>query len=369
MLRESEDYFILDLLGSIERDKNDGLFKTIIIRKSTREVFSPDSLGMYNNLDGITNQSTTYWANDKEINFYDWNTLNEYLKSASVLKDSLKINDQMKELRKVLESSVERNPILRIVNFKKPKKHFTNTNHPPNTASFDELTNLKPVQTNHQWINAESISDLTYDSSDDSFWLSKQSLFTIEHRSRTGETLPGSFKYDNKKGIEGITWSNDDDTFWLTDLATDSIFHFDKSGKDLRDGFSVRVSPPNINGDKGILGIAYDPTDKTLWLMETYANKIWHYTTSGRKLGEYIDVLQVGCNNGRGLTYDPRDNSLWIVNALPNKMIHINKNGDELPGSFYFDNMLALPDGVALDYNEYEFWVSDWYSENRIIGK
>ena len=84
--------------------------------------------------------------------------------------------------------------------------------------------------------------------------------------------------------------------------------------------------------------------------------KILHYTTNGEKLAGF-DVLNAGCNDGRGLTYDQRDHSIWIVNHSPHKMIHIDKRGKELPGSFYFDRKLGLPDAVCLDTINYEFWV------------
>lgn len=159
-------------------------------------------------------------------------------------------------------------------------------------------------------------------------------------------------------GIEGITISTKDSSLWLANVdftrgnRSANIIHTDRLGNDLNNGFSLDL--------KEMYGIAYDPTDHTLWMIETLKRRLWHYTTVGEIIGEAIDLLPAGCNNGRGLIYDPRDNSLWIVNAGPNRMIHINKSGKEIQGSFYFDQSMGLPDGAALDLKSGEYWVADW---------
>jgi hypothetical protein len=59
-------------------------------------------------------------------------------------------------------------------------------------------------------------------------------------------------------------------------------------------------------------GIAYDPTDDTLWITNNVSgsDRVQHYTTSGTLIGEFPVNLQAG--GGYGIALDPADQTLWI---------------------------------------------------------
>jgi hypothetical protein len=359
-INETNRLLIVNLFGTIMTDNTGYEEETLIYEKRTGDYYSlakhpassesPDELiDIVNDLDGLD-----YYYNEA------WLFPSVYLKTqieqGSSRQKDLKNSVCIDQLANLIKSSGENFPILRIIHYDKdikPRKSILKAT-PINTP--DNIL-IKPVRSNHDWNNAETLADQAYDSSDDSFWLVKSSMNSIEHRSRNGIKLPDSFSLKEGRGIEAITVNSKDNSLWLADIRFDSVFHFDKSGNKMPDGFKLEP--------KQFLGIAFDPTDNTLWLLERLEFKLWHYSLNGEKLGEPVDILKAGCNGGRGMAYDIRDHSLWLVNAGPNKMIHINKKGEELPGSFYFDDSLSLPDGVALDYIGFEFWISDWGARTR----
>ena len=152
------------------------------------------------------------------------------------------------------------------------------------------LPSLCRFSTNHQWSMAEILSDITYDHSDDSFWLVKMisgKADSIEHRSRDGVILPGGFTTKKDMDIEAITVSTIDNTLWMSDVRSKSILHFNRLGNDLGDGFKIKEST-------GVFGMAHDPSDSTLRFIETNARKLWHYSINGQMLNSGIDVLPVG---------------------------------------------------------------------------
>ncbi len=361
-LAETKKLLIVNLYGPMRKDFRDYFYETLIYEKATGQYYTlerfqysadvpTEFVGIKDDLDGLGYYSDLFIDNSMEVSFLESNALKKQIEMDTLRQNQLKNRDHIDKLLELIGTSDESFPLLRIVHFDKPARQKPGSDLELLKHEYRDNSPFKPVRTNHQWKDANGLSDQTYDPSDDSFWLSKQNQDSIEHRSRTGEKLPGSFAVDKKKGIEAITCCTYDNSFWMADIVSDSAFHYDKSGKDLGGGFK-------FDSDE-ILGIVYDPTDSTLWMVESKGCRLLHYSTDGKKLGEY-DVLQAACNDGRGLAYDPRDNSIWIVNTHPNKMIHVNKKGEELPGSFYFDSSLSLPDGVALDHKGFEFWIANW---------
>ena len=360
---ETKALFLIYLAGAVNLKTYESHDNIVVYDKAARKGFSlskslsagqdgADSVFIENNLDGF-NSDYLKVNNTKNVTPYRPSVMKEQLGSKGKEENYTSDNNQAKQkLGAFLNTIDDKTPVLRIVHYKKSKKHYFGNSHEgyqnlnENGISVDpgELYNKLPVRTSFEWPGADWLAGLTYDPYDDTFWLAKFNDRFIEHRNRSGEVIPGGFKVDSTCGIEGVTLNYHDHTFWAVDIASDSALHFSFDGKKLSDGYKI-----DLKGNGEPLGITYDPSDSTLWIMDKIDLKILHYTTEGRKIGEAIDVLGAGCNNGRGLTYDPRDNSLWIVNYAPNKMVHVNKLGAELPGTFYFDKSNSLPDGVCLE--------------------
>ncbi len=362
---ESDDYMIMELMGPMREDGYDLEYENLIIEKATGQYFTANRLSddptidlyyedFIDDMDGF-GASNYKFFNDKSVHSLTPDYIKNHIETDTITIPCLKTQEYINELLSIAESSNENTAVLRIVHFKSNKKRPKKIKFEPKYPNFNDLDPVVEVRTNHHWIDAEKLSGITYDPIDDSFWLVKMQFRkedTIEHRSRTGEVLPGGFITDKEVDCEAITVSTIDSSLWLSDAKGYNILHYNRNGEQLDDGFITE-------GITGIFAMAFDPTDNTLWA-QCSEHIIWHYTINGKKLDDEIDVLKLGCEEGRGLTYDIRDNTLWILNSSPHKIIHISKTGELLPGTFYYDPSLVLPDGVALDYENYEFWVGDW---------
>ena len=367
-MMETKDFIFTELYGP-EREGVDYPEETLVFEKTTGDYYTlervpydledPDYLvGINDDIDGFGFSFFNY-PNNNIVEIHSQDELKKRIEKDTVSHQNESMGRHNAKLKAVLNDCDENTTILRIIHFTKQNKNLKVVKLQTDWSQFNELATFQPVRTNHEWTPYAGFGcGMTYDSSDDTFWMVKMRMDSIEHRSRYGEVLPGGFVTNDKTGCEAIAYSSHDSTLWISDVTSQSILHYDRQGNDLKDGFKVDV---NLGG----FGLAYDSSDSTLWIKEG-GNMIWHYSTSGMKLGDRFNVLEIGCNDGRGLTYDPRDNSLWIVNASPNMMIHINKHGEKLPGSFYFDLSLGLPDGVALDLKKFEFWISDWGGRTRV---
>ncbi len=369
---ETRDFYILDLSGPMRKDGADYEYQTLILNKGTGQSFvtdrltnNPDSSAYYHGfIDDLDGLGSTYYqySNGVEITSVNPERWKKQIESDTSKASPLRNSRYVDKLKTVIATSSPKSPIIRIVHFDKPGEKTKKIRFRPKYPAYSDLKPIAPVRTNHQWKGAETLSDITYDPSDDSFWLVKMKFGkadSIEHRSRTGEILPGGFVTEKDVEVEAITCSSHDNTLWMSNCYRNgfAVIHFDKNGHDLGDGFQTKDLT-------GIFGMAYDPTDRTLWLMESNKHMLWHYSLTGERLGSGFDVHLVRSDEPRGLLYDPRDNSLWILNASPHKLIHVSKTGEILPGTFYYDPFLGLPDGAALDFKGFEFWVGDWGRRN-----
>jgi hypothetical protein len=79
-------------------------------------------------------------------------------------------------------------------------------------------------------------------------------------------------------------------------------------------------------------GIAYDPTDDTLWITNNVSgsDRVQHYTTAGVLLGEFTyPWISLG---GYGIALDPIDQTLWIPGAINTRgwLFQFSKSGTPL---------------------------------------
>ncbi len=107
--------------------------------------------------------------------------------------------------------------------------------------------------------------------------------------------------------------------------------------------------------DSSSTGIAYDPTDDTLWLCSPGDGEttVWHYTTGGTLRGQF-DVVMQGW--GFGIALDPVDQTLWIPRAFrsPSQLIQCDKSGNVL-------QVIDIPD-LGVDMFGAEFGGPSFYA-------
>lgn len=365
---ESTDYLIFDIDGPYTENWEDYKVSSILVNKidgryfvATHPLSNSNYYSLIDDIDGFSssfgtiNTNYSFLLNPSYCNYY-------FERDTSIISQ---VSDKkyISEIKSLSDNSDNYTLILRTAYYSTANARSTRKiRFKPKYPDYDNLTKFLPVKTNHEWEEAQALSDITYDPTDDSFWLVKMKMRgadTIEHRNRNGMIIPGSFVTDKNIECEAITVSTIDSTLWLSDnrfsnnLYGLSIIHFDRQGNDLGDGFDIKDIP-------GIYSMTFDPSDGTLWLIEGLKNLLWHYSTTGERIGDSINLMSIGCNDIRSMCYDIRDNTLWLLNKSPHKIIHIDKEGKPIPGTFYFNPFIIFPDGVALDYKNYEFWVGDW---------
>jgi hypothetical protein len=84
-------------------------------------------------------------------------------------------------------------------------------------------------------------------------------------------------------------------------------------------------------------GIAYDPTDDSLWLLQVYSNGIGdllHYDTSGNQLGKFPIN---GPGAGSGIALDLADQTLWVYDTIYEDLWQYDKLGNALQGLYVPD--------------------------------
>jgi sugar lactone lactonase YvrE len=88
------------------------------------------------------------------------------------------------------------------------------------------------------------------------------------------------------------------------------------------------------------IGIAYDTTNKTLWIDNYSTSQLYDYALNGTLLTTY----QLNPNNAyEGLAFDPADNTLWLYNSSGVPALEQYSRTGTLLSTF------ALPD--EFDYN------------------
>jgi hypothetical protein len=140
------------------------------------------------------------------------------------------------------------------------------------------------------------------------------------------------------------------------DGATDGAHNWTIAHNDFASNFAVIVGDSNWANpqiafvpNRRSSGIAYDPTDNTLWISNTTgsADRIQHYTTAGVMLAEFPIAAVNG--SGYGLALDPVDQTLWMPGAFGTQgsLFQYDKNGALL-------QTLSIP-GMSTDVLGAEF--------------
>lgn len=110
-------------------------------------------------------------------------------------------------------------------------------------------------------------------------------------------------------------------------------------------------------------GIAMNPVDKTLWVIEEKLMKIIQLDTLGRVLSENdVPFENVNVNDGlEGISINPDNGHFYLLNEkLPRVFLELNSEMQiirEVPINFSSSNRLEDLSGLFYDHAKREFWI------------
>ena len=142
-------------------------------------------------------------------------------------------------------------------------------------------------------------------------------IYNIE----TDGTLIDSFPSPSSGVIEwGISYAPDD-TLWV--LSDAIAFHIENNG-DYIGEIDVEAIVPGINAT----GIAYDPSDGTLWITAHNYDKIYNIESDGSAVISVIDKTDFdpGAQFMTGVSV-ALNNTLWVTDSISNRVYNIEKDG------------------------------------------
>lgn len=117
---------------------------------------------------------------------------------------------------------------------------------------------------------------------------------------------------------EDLAW--DGTSLYRGGFNSDRVYKIDRS----TGAESIFVSDFN-----GVVGAAFDSSDNTLWVTSFQLGELRHYDSMGIQLGSAISLSGVlGSNRAGGLAYDPTDDTLWL--GGDERVHHISKTGTSL---------------------------------------
>ncbi|MGB2844730.1 MAG: hypothetical protein WBC02_07740 [Candidatus Aminicenantaceae bacterium] len=215
---------------------------------------------------------------------------------------------------------------------------------------------------------ADAVMGLTYNPTDNTFWITDTFDVYAYHFNKSGEDL-GDGHDLGADGIScptGITYDTSDDSFWVADsgraLIDGHAYHYNSSWGDLTDDIDMGAF-----GAGAVEGIAYDSSDDSLWAVDLLDKFVYHFNASDGTLmlGGFFTAA-AGCIAPSGITYDPTDDTLWIVDVngpVGGKgfIFHFDKLGNKLSDGFDFIGLTGshLPEAIGFDTTDNTFWIPD----------
>ena len=105
-------------------------------------------------------------------------------------------------------------------------------------------------------------------------------------------------------------------------------------------------------------GLAYDPTDDTLWLSSYEDNKLYHISKPFED-GSYTLLGTVSLSyQPQGVAYDSSDNTLWYSADNDDSLQHIDKDGNVL-GEIDVSAQVIFPCGLSYEAASDSLWVTE----------
>ncbi len=150
----------------------------------------------------------------------------------------------------------------------------------------------------------------------------------------------------------GIAFDSTDNSFWIVDNPDDFVYHFNSSGDNQTDGFDILSAGA---GDSH--GIAFDSTDNSFWITDRTDRFVYHFNSSGDNQTDGFSVSDL--LYAFGIAFDSTDNSSWIVETLSGFVYHFNSSGDNQTDGFDASTVgTNNMRGITFDSTDNSFWVT-----------
>lgn len=164
---------------------------------------------------------------------------------------------------------------------------------------------------------------------------------------------------------EGIAYQPNNDTLWIVDIVDTFVYHLNSSGTNLSDGFNI--------GDIGSAnpqGITFDNSTgiDTLWIADDHDDFAYHIGVNGTNLSDGIS-LKTGLGSFitvQDIVFDSSDNTLWYYHSFlaTDILLHSYLNGTNATGAFdpTVISGVSITEAIAFDTRDNSFWFADWTS-------
>lgn len=144
-----------------------------------------------------------------------------------------------------------------------------------------------------------------------------------------GTNCGAGAKYSLNGTYAGVNYAEEVSGYQDTDdSTTDGTFNYTVSfttGAVIRTDRDFQGATTLFNAGNGSLGITYDETDNSLWIIGFSSNVLRHYGMNGTQLGSFtLNSAATG-----GLALDHLDQSLWMVDTS-GTMQQFSKTGQHL---------------------------------------
>lgn len=173
---------------------------------------------------------------------------------------------------------------------------------------------------------------------------------SVEFYDKTGQRTREALTLDHlgAEAVQGVAYDTSDDSLWIwatrdfrKDTSQACIWHCDMQGHELDPPFEfapVKYSP-------GML--SYDPHTDSLWA-NPYGEPTLYRISCKTKTVE-ATLKPAGLSNTEGLAYDPFDKTFWLLNTT--RLFHVKRDGDRytLIQAYHNPSENCPEDRAALD--------------------
>jgi hypothetical protein len=184
----------------------------------------------------------------------------------------------------------------------------------------------------------------------------------------------------------GVAWDEGGKRLYVADDDLDKVFRFNP-GADGRFGTADDSSSTLFNtspfGSDDAEGLAWDPSDRSLWLSDGTASRIFHIergldgvfggsaTSPSDDIVTSFDAIAAGARDPEDLEVDLATGSLWVISGLNKTIAEMSKSGAlialyDISGSGIVNGagITLAPGGAAP--NETHIYVSDRNVDNDV---
>ncbi len=189
-----------------------------------------------------------------------------------------------------------------------------------------ELLSSFPIET-----TLGAPSEIDFDRRDGTLWIVSENPGRLINFSTTGDQLgePILAASFGTKGTEGVAVAIDGfaDVLWVVDDPVPgsgqmpTVFEVEKNGTVVSRFATAKYDPASISPQ----GIAIDPFDGTLWIVDNSTDTIYNV----ERTGELIQSLPLGADtsfdNLQGITVSTSDGSLWVSDRGSDRIYNLSR--------------------------------------------